>query len=88
MNRVVLVILAILLVASSACTLGTPSDKSDSKKPLGAKQPVAYIDSITPSQAAPGEEVKFTGHGTDVDGEIIGYEWSSDIDSSTGGGWF
>jgi hypothetical protein len=80
MNRVVLVILAILLMASLACTPGTSNHKSDSKNLLGAKQPVAYIDSITPSEAAVGEEVKFTGHGTDVDGEIIGYEWRSDID--------
>jgi hypothetical protein len=81
MNKVLIVILTILLVASSACTLTNQSGQSsDSKKLPGAKQPVAYIDSITPSEAAPGEEVSFTGHGTDVDGDIIGYEWRSDLD--------
>ena len=81
MNRVLIVVLTLLLIASSACT-ATGNSKQNSNKIIspGAKQPVAYIDSITPSEAAPGEEVSFTGHGTDVDGEIIGYEWRSDID--------
>jgi PKD repeat protein len=43
-------------------------------------QPTAFIDSITPSPASPGELVQFTGHGTDDDGYVTGYEWRSNID--------
>ena len=42
--------------------------------------PTAILDSITPSSASPGESVTFTGHGTDPDGTIFAYEWSSDLD--------
>lgn len=81
MNRALIVVLTILLAACSACTAISNSERSSNNKiSPGAKQPVAYIDSIAPPEAAPGEEVSFTGHGTDVDGEIIGYEWRSDID--------
>ncbi len=42
--------------------------------------PVAYIDSITPSEAAAGDVVNFYGHGTDVDGRVVAYHWRSDLD--------
>ncbi|MFZ5997662.1 MAG: GDSL-type esterase/lipase family protein [Nitrospirota bacterium] len=42
--------------------------------------PAASIDSITPSPAAVGQTVSFTGHGTDGDGTITGYSWRSSID--------
>jgi serine protease AprX len=41
--------------------------------------PTALIDSVTPNPALYGEEVFFSGHGTDDDG-IINYSWSSSID--------
>lgn len=74
--------LTILLVISSACIYISPSGKEqDNSKPQpGTKQPVAYIDSISPATAFTGNPVNFTGHGTDSDGDIIGYEWHSDID--------
>ena len=42
--------------------------------------PTAVIDSISPNPATEGQQVTFTGHGNDVDGEITGYRWSSSID--------
>ena len=46
--------------------------------------PTAAIDSITPSPALPGQSVTFTGHGTDTDGTIAAYEWSSSINGVFG----
>jgi len=43
--------------------------------------PSAHIDSITPNPAAQGEDtVEFSGHATDTDGTVEGYEWSSNLD--------
>ena len=43
--------------------------------------PTAYIDSITPNPATQGTHtVSFTGHGTDPDGFVIGYNWRSSKD--------
>jgi PKD repeat protein len=39
--------------------------------------PTAVIDSIDPNPAGLGDPVTFTGHGTDIDGTIAGYEWRS-----------
>ncbi len=41
--------------------------------------PVAYIDSVSASQIAPGDEITFTGHGVDPDGSIVAYRWWSSI---------
>jgi hypothetical protein len=46
----------------------------------GNESPVAYIDSITPAEAADSETVSFTGHGTDSDGTVVAYRWRSDLD--------
>lgn len=46
----------------------------------GNEPPVAYIDSISPSEAAAGETVAFVGHGTDADGTVVGYKWRSYVD--------
>ncbi|MGQ9592240.1 MAG: N,N-dimethylformamidase beta subunit family domain-containing protein, partial [Planctomycetota bacterium] len=42
--------------------------------------PTATIDRIEPSPAAAGTPVRFEGHGTDIDGSIVGYRWRSSID--------
>lgn len=42
--------------------------------------PTASIDSISPNPAEEGEKVTFKGSGTDSDGTITGYNWTSDID--------
>ena len=47
------------------------------------ERPVAHIDSISPEPAVLGEQVAFTGHGTD-DGAVAGYLWRSSIDGELG----
>jgi PKD repeat protein len=43
--------------------------------------PTAFIDSITPDPAEQGKDtVSFTGRGTDTDGSVVAYNWSSSID--------
>jgi hypothetical protein len=44
--------------------------------------PTATIDSITPNPADAGQSVTFTGHGTDTDGTIAAYSWSSSINGT------
>ncbi len=43
------------------------------------QKPVAVIDSISPSPATQGQAVTFNGRGTDNDGAIIEFEWTSSI---------
>ena len=40
-------------------------------------QPIAYIDSIAPNPAELADEIAFSGHGTDIDGTVVGYKWQS-----------
>ncbi len=43
--------------------------------------PTAYIDSILPNPASQAKDtISFTGHGTDVDGSIVAYNWRSSLD--------
>jgi len=44
------------------------------------KLPIAYIDSVSPTNIACGETVTFRGHGIDYDGTIIAYNWRSSRD--------
>jgi len=44
------------------------------------QSPTAIIDEIEPNPVKYGGNVSFTGHGLDIDGEIIEYEWTSSID--------
>ncbi len=46
----------------------------------GNIEPTATIDSISPNPASVGETISFSGYGTDSDGTIIGYNWSSSIE--------
>jgi len=48
------------------------------------QSPTAYIDSIVPGEAAHGEAVTFTGHGTDSDGTVVAYRWTSSSDGEIG----
>jgi len=48
--------------------------------PPANELPIAYIDSVSPSQVSPGETVAFKGHGTDRDGDVVAYQWRSSID--------
>lgn len=44
------------------------------------KIPLAIIESIFPNPVTMGNDITFNGFGEDEDGEIIAYQWSSDID--------
>jgi len=73
MKRIVVALLALALLPG--CSL----------LPASANQPpTAYIDSITPAEATPGQTVRLTGHGTDADGQVVGYRWRSDRDGDLG----
>jgi hypothetical protein len=48
--------------------------------PTYNQTPTAYIDVVSPSNAALGEEVSFTGHGVDPDGNVGAYNWRSSLD--------
>jgi hypothetical protein len=41
--------------------------------------PLAYIDSVSPSEIYVGERIKFTGHGVPSVGQIISYNWRSNV---------
>ena len=49
---------------------------------LDNQAPMASIDIIDPSIALPGAEISFTGSGTDIDGFVSNYHWSSSIDGN------
>ncbi len=48
--------------------------------PPANEPPAAYISSISPTEVTEGETVEFSGYGTDVEGEVVGYRWRSNID--------
>jgi len=48
------------------------------------QSPTAYIDSVVPGETTHGEAVAFTGHGTDSDGTVVAYRWTSSIDGEIG----
>ncbi|MBZ0156689.1 MAG: hypothetical protein K8I29_10845, partial [Alphaproteobacteria bacterium] len=50
----------------------------------GNLPPIAVIDSLSPNPARTGDTVTFTGHGTDSDGTVTGYNWRSSIDGNLG----
>ena len=51
---------------------------------VGNARPTAFIDSILPESAVVGQSISFVGHGEDIDGQVTGYEWISDIDGIIG----
>jgi hypothetical protein len=79
-----LFLIAFILITTVSLSLSCfqiviPDNSSGTSKPTG-KAPVAYIDSINPVTAIQGNPVVFNGHGTDSDGNVIGYEWRSNLD--------
>ena len=44
------------------------------------KPPIAYVDSVSPTNITCGQTVTFEGHGIDPDGTIIAYNWRSSRD--------
>lgn len=71
MKKVMLLLMVILMMAAG-CISFVPTSSS--------QLPTAYIDSISPADAPPGDTVTFTGHGTDQDGTVVGYSWRSSLD--------
>ena len=47
--------------------------------PAPNQPPTAVIDSISPNPGQLEDEVAFSGHGTDPDGTVTGYQWESDL---------
>jgi parallel beta-helix repeat protein len=59
---------------------------SQDDHPMGVflnQDPVAYIDSISPSPATQGQTINFKGNGID-DGTIIDWEWTSSVNGNFG----
>jgi ABC-type glycerol-3-phosphate transport system substrate-binding protein len=77
---VMAVLLAILLITAGCQHL--PDELNNLFKTN--EPPKAYIDSISPTEAIPGETVTFLGHGTDSDGTIVAYRWHSNLDGEIG----
>jgi hypothetical protein len=61
----------IVLTATVGCLIAPP---------VSNQPPTAYIDLVSPVNAAPGEVVTFRGYGTDSDGSIAAYDWRSSAD--------
>jgi len=85
------VVLLIMLIMNVACIRIVPAAPTSSPTfpgitstptapKLGNVLPIAQIDAILPAAATSGSTITFSGHGTDTDGTIIGYEWRSNID--------
>ncbi|OHB58555.1 MAG: hypothetical protein A2Y07_05125 [Planctomycetes bacterium GWF2_50_10] len=71
---------AVTIIAASGSTVSTCADAVMFKAVTDNNAPSASIDSIIPNPAPLGEQIVFAGHGTDSDGNVIGHEWSSDLD--------
>jgi len=72
MKKLLFPILMILMLAAGCIRIVSVPSSND--------LPIAYIDSISPTEAAAGETVFFDGHGTDVEGDVVAYSWRSSID--------
>jgi hypothetical protein len=70
---VVLIVLLLVIVGSTGCNLVTP--KSTNNHP-----PRAFIDFVSRENANMGVPINFEGHGTDVDGTVVAYNWRSNND--------
>ena len=75
MKKLLYPLLLVILILTAGCDF----------LPFGGNEPpVAYIDSISPSEVAVGETVTLVGHGIDTDGTVVGYQWRSSIDGDIG----
>jgi hypothetical protein len=64
----------LLLIIIAGCTPVVPTATTSNANP------VSYIDTVSLKSAVVGTKISFEGHGTDPDGNIVGYEWRSSID--------
>ena len=72
MKKLLFPILVILMLAAGCIRIVSV--------PSSNELPIAYIDSIFPTEAPAGETVFFDGHGTDAEGDVVAYSWRSSID--------
>ena len=70
----ILIVPLILTLACSCIPVTTVTPE------IPNEPPVAYIDSISLTRIFQGEQVLFSGHGTDPDGTVVAYEWRSSLD--------
>jgi len=81
MPKLVCIALVCIIILSSACiTIVQPGGDTSGGTTTDRSRPSAYIDLISPSSLAWGQEVSFTGHGTAPSGSITAYRWRSSID--------
>jgi hypothetical protein len=81
MSKLVYLVMALVIVLSSACiTVVQPGGTAPGGTATGANKPAAYIDLISPSSVTWGQEVSFTGHGTAPAGTVTAYRWRSSVD--------
>lgn len=70
MKKLLLPVAMILLVAVGCLSAPTVLNKP----------PIAYIDSVSPTNSTCGDPVTFTGHGIDPDGTVVAYSWRASPD--------
>ncbi len=75
---------SVTITAAPGDTVSTCADAIQFRLVSSNTPPVAVIDSVAPSPADVGEVVTFTGHGTDPDGSVVAYEWTSSMDGVIG----
>jgi len=69
LKKVAIAIL-IISVMLTGCTRATVNTK---------QAPLAYIDSVSSSQIWAGEMINFTGHGVSSTGQVVAYNWRSNV---------
>ncbi|MCU0597969.1 MAG: PKD domain-containing protein, partial [Desulfobacterales bacterium] len=73
LSMVCFMVMAGLMGILTGCDGGGGSNGDDENPPT------AVIDAIAPNPADEGQLVTFTGRGSDSDGSVAGYKWSSSI---------
>jgi len=73
-----------LLVQDNDGAWGSPDTTIDSLEINPNDPPTATIEDIDPSPAKEGQSIQFDGSSTDSDGNVVAWNWSSDLDSDFG----
>ncbi|HPD47145.1 MAG TPA: PKD domain-containing protein [Anaerohalosphaeraceae bacterium] len=71
---------SVTMTAANGATISSCADAVWFRFITANVPPVAQIISISPSPAQAGQTVQFAGGGTDGDGSIVAWNWSSSID--------
>lgn len=75
---------SVRVTAAYGSTVSTCADAAWFRFDSDNTPPTAFIDSIDPSPAEPADLITFAGSGTDNEGGIAAYEWTSNIDGLIG----